>query len=88
MPPAHGAEKDHLVNREALDRQVARQLDLLARELAGTIPPEEIHSVGAQHLERLTRTAKIGDFVPLLVYRFTRDELRGGGTSTRRPIAA
>jgi hypothetical protein len=33
--------------------------------------------VGRRHLERLSRHATITDFIPLLVWRCTREELLG-----------
>lgn len=65
---------------EELAHQTARQLEALRRELAGTPGAEHVSVVGNGHFERLTQEATIPDFIPLLVYRFTKEELV---TSTR-----
>ena len=64
---------------EELERQTARQLDALRRELRetgslGDTGSHEIDVVGRAHFDRLLREATITDFIPLLVYRLTKEE--------------
>jgi hypothetical protein len=52
-----------------------KSLDHLRRELAGTVPADRVAEVGLAHFERLSLNASIPDFIPLLVYRFAKEEL-------------
>jgi hypothetical protein len=61
-----------------LERQTVGRLDVLREELSTTVPPEHVNAVGRRHFERLSRHATVTDFIPLLVYRFTREELLYG----------
>ena len=62
-----------------LEHQTIGRLDALREELRTTVvPPEHVHAVGRRHFERLSRHATVTDFIPLLVYRFTREELLYG----------
>jgi hypothetical protein len=60
---------------DELERQTRRQLDNLRRELAGSVPAEQVAKIGEKHFVALRREAAIVDFIPLLVYRFAKDEL-------------
>jgi hypothetical protein len=60
---------------EELERQTTGRLDALRHELGDSVAPERVAVVGRRHFERLTRHATVTDFIPLLVYRFTREEL-------------
>ncbi len=60
---------------QELEDQTARGLDTLRRELADTVPAGRVTEVGRDHFERLSLNASIPDFIPLLVYRFAKEEL-------------
>jgi hypothetical protein len=60
---------------QEVEHQTARRLDALRDELGTHVAPERVTVVGRRHFERLTRHATITDFIPLLVYRYTREEL-------------
>jgi hypothetical protein len=58
-----------------LERQTAHQLTKLRRELADRIVSEQITAVGQAQYDALREHATVTDFIPLLVYRFTKNEL-------------
>jgi hypothetical protein len=58
-----------------LDRQVDRQLDALGREFADIASATRVSAIGRGYADRLNEEATINDFIPVLVYRFTRAEL-------------
>ena len=58
-----------------LERQTAHQLTKLRRELAGRITSDQITAVGRARYDILCEHATVNDFIPLLVYRFTKDEV-------------
>jgi hypothetical protein len=60
---------------EELERQMDKLPDDLHRDLGGVVPLERIRAVSDAHYVGLRRDAAINDFIPLLVYRFARDEL-------------
>jgi hypothetical protein len=60
---------------QQLDAQMEKVFGQLARELSDVAPADEVTSVGLGHYERLRDGAAITDFIPLLVYRYTREEL-------------
>ena len=60
---------------EEIERQTDSLLTQLYQELGGRISAERIASIGRRHYETLLNGAAIGDFVPLFVYRFTKEEL-------------
>jgi hypothetical protein len=60
---------------QELEEQTARRLDALRRELAGRVEAERVAEVGRGHFERLSLHASIPDFIPLLVYRYAKEEL-------------
>jgi hypothetical protein len=72
---------------QELERQTAAGLDALRRELEPEIPPERVTTVGHQHFERLRCHATVTDFIPLLVYRLTREELLYGETVALEDVA-
>jgi hypothetical protein len=74
---------DHAVD-ERLARRVEQQLERLRREFAGTIPPDEVTRAGEAQLARLRAGARIVEFIPLLVYRHTREALRAGRDELHR----
>jgi hypothetical protein len=61
------------------DDELEAQMDRLFRELQrtfeGSVPAEWVDAVGHAYYERLRREAKVNDFIPLLVYRLTKEEL-------------
>jgi hypothetical protein len=63
------------VNSQEVERLTAQQLDKLHRELADTVTPDDIARVGKEHYDTLCQRAAVTDFIPLLVYRFTKDDL-------------
>jgi hypothetical protein len=60
---------------EQLDTQMEHIFKRLVEDLASDVPPEQVLAVGTSHYERLQQDAAVDDFIPLLVYRFTREEL-------------
>ena len=62
-----------------LNEHVERKLEVLYREFADTFPEGQIERTCIAHLEALRTTARIYDYIPLLVYRLTREELRESG---------
>jgi hypothetical protein len=60
---------------EELERHLDRVSRALQRELDGRVAAPEITAVARTHFESLVRDAAINDFIPLLVYRFTKEEL-------------
>lgn len=62
---------------EQLDVQMDHTFKRLVVDLGG-VPAEQVVAVGTSHFERLQRDAAVNDFIPLLVYRFTREELVAG----------
>jgi hypothetical protein len=60
-----------------LDEHIERELDALYGEFADSVPESQIERTCEAHLEALRRTATIYDYIPLLVYRLTREQLRG-----------
>ena len=72
---------------EEIERQSDRLLSQLHNELGGAIEPERIAVIGRGHYDSLVQNAAINDFVPLLVYRFTKEELVDALTA-RLPKAA
>ena len=58
-----------------LDRQIERQLESLRREFADFIPENQVAAIGRAHADWLRAEARILDFIPVLAYRFAREEL-------------
>jgi hypothetical protein len=63
------------VNEEELQIHLERGLENLRREFADRVPAERVTRIGRDRFERLIQNAKIVDFIPLLVYRQTREAL-------------
>jgi hypothetical protein len=78
MTPVHPRELEH---------QIERRLDSLHRELAPRVTREDVATLGRYHADRLLAHATVTDYVPLLVYRATRDDLLNG-RRTPEPISA
>ena len=64
-------------SRPNLEAHTAALLDALRRELGPDGSADRIKAVGRHHYERLLADATITDYIPLLVYRFTREDLLG-----------
>jgi len=75
------------MTRQELEKLTRSRLDALHRELGGRVSPDEVRSVGTRHFERLCRQASIFDYVPLLVYRSTKDELLLGVPERLQDVA-
>ncbi len=75
------------MNDEELRIHLERGLANLRREFAGKVPAEHVTRVGMDRFETLIESARITDFIPLLVYRETREELLAfePGKSTWKP---
>ena len=71
----------------ATQHQIERMVNDLCSEFAGEFPRPQIEAVMADSVERITETARIHDFVPLMAYRFTCERLkavrRAGGEDAR-----
>ena len=63
------------MDRATLNHQVDRVLDSLGYKFLDEIEHDQVISVGRRHFEQLSADARINDFIPVLVYRGTRDEL-------------
>jgi hypothetical protein len=60
-----------------VERQTRKLLDRLRRELADTCNSDQVGRVGRSYYEHLSREATVTEFIPVLVYRYTKDELAG-----------
>jgi hypothetical protein len=63
------------MTKDQLDAQMNHVFDRLLHDLGTDVPVELVTAVGTSHFERLEREATVNEFIPLLVYRFTREEL-------------
>ncbi len=63
------------MDKATLDRQVGQALEGLRREFADEREASEVSAIGEACYETLRARARILDFIPLLVYRYTREEL-------------
>jgi hypothetical protein len=63
------------MNNEELNRRVERQLENLRHEFADEVPAGEVTALGQAHFDQLVAEARINDFIPVLMHRFTREEL-------------
>jgi len=63
------------MNEATLNRQVDQLLESLRREFADELPATQVTAVGEAVFDELRRDARISDFIPVLVYRYARDEL-------------
>ena len=64
------------MNEHELQVHLERGLESLRREFAGKVPPHRVNEIGRERFEALSQHARINDFIPLLVFRETREELR------------
>jgi hypothetical protein len=64
---------------EQLDVQMDHMFGRLVADLGGDVSTEHVLAVGTRHFERLQRDAAVNDFIPLLVYRLTREQLVAAG---------
>ena len=60
----------------ATQHQIERMVNDLCSEFAGEFPRSQIEAVMSDSVERITETARIHDFVPLMAYRFTCERLK------------
>ena len=63
----------------AMQHQIDRMLADLCSEFAGRFDRDRIEDLMADSVERVTKTATVFDFVPLMAYRFTRERLNAIG---------
>ena len=75
-----------------MERQTERMVGDLCSEFAGQFERSQIEQVMSDSVERVLASATVFEFVPLMVYRFTRepldaimrsrgDDAEGAGTS-------
>jgi hypothetical protein len=62
-------------SRQDLEAQTNRLLDTLHRELQPPTTADQITALGQHHFQRLLANATITEFIPLLVYRATKQDL-------------
>ena len=60
----------------ATQHQIERMVDDLCSEFAEDFPRRQIEEVMSDSVERITETARVYDFVPLMAYRFTCERLK------------
>ena len=60
---------------DELDVQMEIVFEDLADELGNRVASDEVFAVGHRYYDELRASATIHDFIPLLVHRFTKDEL-------------
>src|SRR5262249_28547619 len=72
------AREDTHMNVDELNTHIAKELDSLNSEFGQMVPPAVINKLCEDQCERLRREATIYDFIPLLVYRHTREQLLAG----------
>jgi hypothetical protein len=63
------------VNEQELITHIERGLAALQREFADKVRADHVLEIGKDRFEALREHATITDFIPLLVYRQTREEL-------------
>ena len=61
--------------KPTLDEQVGHVLEGLRREFADEHDASEVSAIGEARYAALRARARIPDFIPVLVYRYTREEL-------------
>ncbi|HVN60606.1 MAG TPA: hypothetical protein VMT59_05050 [Gaiellaceae bacterium] len=76
------------MNEKELQIHLERGLAHLQREFADTVPAEHVTRIGKDRFERLFENAKIWDFIPLLVYRQTREALLAFKPEEHEPAAS
>jgi arsenate reductase len=60
----------------ATQHQIERMVDDLCSEFTGDLSRLQIEAVMADSVERITGSARIDDFIPLMAYRFTCERLK------------
>lgn len=60
---------------EELDRQIAALVHELQRQRPANVAPEHVDAVAYGYYGQLQRDATVNDFIPLLVYRYTKEQL-------------
>ena len=60
----------------ATQHQIERMVDDLCSEFAEDFPRPQIEEVMSDSVERITETARVYDFIPLMAYRFTCERLK------------
>lgn len=78
MSPPAGSTTIEVVNSNELEHQMERVFHDLLRDLGHDFPHERVVLVGRAHYESLRRDAVVNDYIPLLVYRLAKEELRSG----------
>ena len=63
------------LNRREAEDQTAVLLQELERELTGTVSRRDIEVVGRDQFESLWQRATVSGFIPLIVYRQTKEDL-------------
>ena len=74
----------YTLERPSVDALVERRLEILRQEF-----PDDgglVEQLSRAHFEALRAHATIEDFLPTLVYRFTREELKAGDRAKRVPM--
>ena len=61
------------MNARELEPQLDKVFSDLVRDLGEVSPADQVTTIGHDHYERLRRDATVNDFIPLLLYRFTRE---------------
>jgi hypothetical protein len=61
--------------KSTIEHHTSALLDGLRHEFSGQFDPNSIDAVGYSHYARLTRGARVLDYIPVLVYRATKDDL-------------
>lgn len=59
----------------SIERHVERQIRTLVEEFGERHEAREVERAGHEELWQLLQQARIADFVPILVYRFTKERL-------------
>lgn len=72
-----GAMREDTLQRPSVETLVERRLDQLRVEFPDQAT--RIEALGRAHLATLRAGATVEDFLPTLVYRFTREDLRRSG---------
>jgi len=75
-----GAMREETLQRPNVETLVERTLEQLRVEFPDQAT--RIEALGRAHLATLRAGATVEDFLPTLVYRFTREDLRRSGPAT------
>jgi hypothetical protein len=74
-------------SRQELEELTEQELDTLRRELGPGVDAERLTALGHEQFARLVEHATVLDFIPLLVYRFTKAALREEQANPMREAA-